>query len=229
MKNIIITGSNGNLGSAVTRLFLDKGYRVVATVAHESEKKDLEASDRLDVQVVNLMDEEAAQAFVQSAIAKYQQIDAALLLAGGFAAGNIAATAGGDLHKQIALNFETAYYVTRPLFQHMMEKNQGRIVFIGARPALLASQGHGALAYSLSKSLLFKLAELLNAEAKGKNVVVSVVAPSTIDTPSNRKSMPAADPSHWVKPQQLAEILEFIVSEKGDPFRETVLKVYGNA
>lgn len=229
MKNIIITGSNGNLGSAVTRLFLDKGYRVVATVAHESEKKDLTASDRLDVQVVNLMDEEAVQAFVQSTISKYQQIDAALLLAGGFAAGNIAATAGGDLHKQIALNFETAYYVTRPLFQHMMEKNQGRIVFIGARPALLASQGHGALAYSLSKSLLFKLAELLNAEAKGKNVVVSVVAPSTIDTPSNRKSMPAADPSNWVKPQQLAEILEFIVSEKGDPFRETVLKVYGNA
>jgi NAD(P)-dependent dehydrogenase (short-subunit alcohol dehydrogenase family) len=31
-KLVIITGANGNLGSAVTQTFLSKGYRVVATV-----------------------------------------------------------------------------------------------------------------------------------------------------------------------------------------------------
>jgi hypothetical protein len=40
--------------------------------------------------------------------------------------------------------------------------------------------------------------------------------------------MPDADPEKWVKPEQLAEILEFIISEKGNPLRETVLKVYNN-
>ena len=229
MKTVIITGANGNLGLAVTKNFLSKGYRVIASIAHESEKKDFDSLENTDVQVANLMQEEEAYLFVQSNIKKYGKIDAALLLVGGFTAGNIAATSGADLHKQFSLNFETAYYTTRPLFQHMLQMNSGKIIFIGARPALVAEQGYGLLAYSLSKSLLFKLAEYLNAEAKGKAVTVSVIVPSTLDTALNRKSMPTADPENWVKPEQVAEILEFLVSEKGDPLRETVFKVYNNA
>jgi short-subunit dehydrogenase len=110
----------------------------------------------------------------------------------------------------------------------MTEMGGGKIVFIGARPALLPEAGHELLAYSLSKSLLFKLAEYLNAAAKGKNISATVIVPSTLDTAVNRKNMPGADPEKWVKPEQLADILEFIVSDKGNPLRETVLKVYNN-
>jgi NAD(P)-dependent dehydrogenase (short-subunit alcohol dehydrogenase family) len=103
------------------------------------------------------------------------------------------------------------------------------LVYIGARPAIEASQGKDLVAYGLSKSLLFKLAEYINAEAKGKNITATVVAPSTLDTPLNRKSMPDTDPSVWVKPSELAEILEFAVSEKSGPMREQIIKVYNNA
>ncbi len=229
MKTVIITGANGNLGSAVTKEFLDKGYQVVATVIAEAMKTDFTAADRLEVRVVNLTDEGETDTFIQSVIEKYKKIDAALLLVGGFAMGNIAATSGADIDKQLSLNFKTAYHVTKPLFRHMMENDNGRLIYIGARPAIEPSQGKDLLAYGLSKSLLFKLAEYLNEEAKGKNVNATVVAPSTLDTPLNRKSMPDTNPSIWVKPSALAEILEFVVSEKGGPLRETILKVYNNA
>jgi NAD(P)-dependent dehydrogenase (short-subunit alcohol dehydrogenase family) len=111
----------------------------------------------------------------------------------------------------------------------MKENGSGRIVFIGSRPALEAKAGKELIAYGLSKSLLFKLAEYINAEAKGKNVTATVVVPSTIDTPLNRKNMPDANPDKWVKPEALANILEFIVSDKSSPLRETVLKVYNNS
>lgn len=228
-KAVIITGANGNLGSAVTRTFLDKGYSVIATVADESMKKDMATHSNLEVVAVNLMEETAADSFVQSVITKYNALEAALLLVGGFAAGNIANAPGADIKKQFALNFETAYYVARPVFLHMISKGKGRIVLIGARPALTPAAGKELIAYGLSKSLLFKLAEYLNEEAKGKNVSVTVVAPSTLDTPLNRKSMPDVDPENWVKPSALAEILEFVVSDKGGPLRETVLKVYSNS
>jgi short-subunit dehydrogenase len=103
------------------------------------------------------------------------------------------------------------------------------LVFVGGRPALKPEQGKGMIAYALSKSLLFKLAEFLNAEAKGKNVVASVIVPSTIDTAENRKSMPDANPANWVKAEQIAEVLEFICSEEGSIVREPVYKVYNNA
>lgn len=229
MKTVLITGANGNLGSAVTHTFLDKGYRVIATVMTEQMQKDFTSHPQLDVQVVNLSDEAATAAFVYTLISKYQQIDAALMLVGGFAIGSIADTPAAAIDQQLSLNFKTAYHITRPLFAHMQQQGHGCLVYIGARPALEAASGKNLLAYGLSKSLLFKMAEYLNEEAKGTNITASVVAPSTLDTPLNRSAMPDVDPDIWVKPSALAEILEFIVSDKGGPLREPIYKVYNNA
>ncbi len=227
-KTVIITGANGNLGTAVTDTFLNKGYNIIATVINEEAKKELPPHDNLQVAIVNLTNEAEAESFVQKSIDTHKRIDAALLLVGGFAMGNTAATKMEDIKKQIALNFETAYNVARPLYAHMLENNSGRIVFIGSRPSLKPADGKNLIAYGLSKSLLFKLAEYLNEEAKGKNVTATVVVPSTLDTAINRQHMPDANPDNWVKTEALAEILEFVVSDKGAPLRETVLKVYNN-
>lgn len=229
MRNIIITGANGNLGLAVTKKFLDNGYQVIATVIHEDVKKDLGAHRNLQVEIVNLTSEEETSSFVQRMLDKYKKIDAAIMLVGGFAAGSIVSTTMKNIQKQISLNFETAYHVTRPLFQHMTQNNYGRLIYIGARPALNPEAGKSLLAYGLGKSLIFKLAEFLNEEARGKNVTASVIVPSTIDTTVNRQSMPDADPDAWVKPDQLAAVLDFVISESGSALRETVLKVYNNA
>lgn len=228
MKTVIITGANGNLGSAVTGYFLEKGYNVVATVLADSMLHDLTPHDNLNVQVVNLTDEASAAQFLHSAIEQYGSIEAALFLVGGFAMGTIADTAIADIQKQVTLNFETAYTLTRPLFNHMLERERGRLVYIGARPSLEAAQGKNLVAYGLAKSLLFTLSEFINAAAKGKNVTATVVVPSSLDTPINQKSMPEVNPADLVSPLALAEILEFIVSDKSNPIRESVVKVYNN-
>ena len=111
----------------------------------------------------------------------------------------------------------------------MMKNENRRIVFIGARPALNASAAKDALAYTLSKSLLFKLAECLNEEAKGKNVALTIVVPSIIDTPPNRDSMPDVDFEMWVKPESIAEIIDFVIGGSGSVVRKGILKVYNNA
>ncbi|TDW99140.1 SDR family NAD(P)-dependent oxidoreductase [Dinghuibacter silviterrae] len=228
-RTILITGAAGGLGKTVVSFFLDKGFRVIATVREELEKKALGTHPLLDVQVVDLSEEEEAQSLVEESLRTYKTIDAALMLVGGFAMGGVADTKGADVRKMIGLNFETAYYIARPLFAQMLRAGKGRLIFIGARPALVPSQGKHALAYALSKSLLFQLAEVLNVEAKGKDVVAHVVVPSTIDTPANRKNMPDADPKTWVTPSQLAEIFHFICTDAAAPLRDPVWKVYNQA
>jgi NAD(P)-dependent dehydrogenase (short-subunit alcohol dehydrogenase family) len=229
MKTVIITGAGGNLGTAVTRRFLEYGYRVISTVSNEQGKKEMPQHENLHVEAVDLTNEDQASRFISDTIAAYRQVHAALLLVGGFTMGKISDTGGEVLRKQISLNFETAYYIARPLLQHMISNENGRLVFIGARPALQPADAKNMIAYALSKSLLFNLAEVINKEGKGKNVSAAVVVPSTIDTEINRKSMPDANPDNWVKPAQLAELLEFVVSDKASALRETVLKVYNNA
>ncbi|MEO7048078.1 MAG: SDR family NAD(P)-dependent oxidoreductase [Ferruginibacter sp.] len=229
MKTVIITGADGNLGTAVTKAFIKDGYNVIATVVNEDAKKKIESHAQLDIRVVNLTIENDTSDFIKSVIEKYNQVDAALLLVGGFAMGNMEATTGTDLKKMYSLNFETAFYAARPLLAHMKQNGSGRIVFVGARPAIKPADGKGMIAYSLSKSLLFNLADYINADTKGSNITATVVVPSTLDTPPNRSSMPDKDPADWVKPEEIAAIMQFICSSNSNVLRESVFKVYNNA
>jgi len=73
------------------------------------------------------------------------------------------------------------------------------------------------------------LAELMNDEAKGKNVVTSVVVPSTIDTPQNRKAIPDGNFDNWVKPEAIADVIYWHCTDEAALLREPVLKVYNNS
>jgi NAD(P)-dependent dehydrogenase (short-subunit alcohol dehydrogenase family) len=167
--------------------------------------------------------------FVDETLAKHKTIDAAVLTVGGFAMGKVAETKTSDIAKQYKLNFETAYNVARPVFVQMLKQNSGRIFIIGSKPGFDARNGKGMVAYGLAKSLIFRLAELMNDEAKGKNVVTSVVVPSTIDTQPNRKAMPDANFDNWVKPEAIADVIHWHCTNQAAVLRESILKVYNYA
>ena len=174
-------------------IFLTRGGGLSRWYRKRTARTDLRRDPMLDVQVVDLTDETAVRSLISWLIQTYKGIDAALLLAGGYVSGGMGGATGNEVKTMFAVNFETAYNVARPLYGHMCGRGKGRIVLMGARPALEPSAAKTAVAYALSKSLLFKLAEILNADAGDKDVVTHVVVPSTIDTPNNRKLMPDAD------------------------------------
>jgi len=227
-KTAIITGAAGNLGKAVVKNFIEKNYQVIGTILNKNESYKAGESNFEEAEL-DLLNEEDCQKFVDRVVIKNKVIDVAVLTAGGFTMGNIAQTKTGDIMKQYKLNFETAYNIARPVFIQMMKQNSGRIFLIGSRQGLDISKAKGVTAYGFSKSLIFSLAALMNAEAKGKNVVVNVIVPSTIDTPQNRESMPGADFNSWVAASQIADIIYFYSSEEGSAIREPVIKVYNNS
>ena len=229
MPTAIITGAAGNMGQAIVKKFLQEGYHVVGTIVpNDPVSIDIE-HDHFEKVIVDLMNEETAGKAINDIITTYKTIDAAVLTVGGFAMGKIADTKSSDVLKQYKLNFETAYNVARPVFVQMMKQTNGRIFIIGSKPGLSSVNSKGMIAYGLAKSLIFRLAELMNAEAKGTNVVVSVIVPSTIDTPQNRKSMPDADPAKWVKPEAIADVICFYCTDAAAVLREPVIKVYNNS
>ena len=229
MKTAIITGASGNMGQAVVKKFIDEGYKVIGTIIPNDPVPMDFPADKLERVVVDLMNEEDSAKFINNVISKYGSVDAAVLTVGGFAIGSIAETKASDIARQHKLNFETAYNVAKPVFVQMMKQNSGRIFIIGSKPGLEAKNGKGMVAYGLAKSLIFRLAELMNDEAKGTNVVTSVIVPSTIDTPQNRKAMPDADPSKWVKPEAIADVIHFYCTDAATVLREPIIKIYNNS
>jgi NAD(P)-dependent dehydrogenase (short-subunit alcohol dehydrogenase family) len=207
MKSVIVTGASGNLGKAVATKFFNEGYNVAGTI-HRGLPSIQEVNEVAnETFVVDLEDEAKSDEFIQSVVRKYQQVDVVVLTAGGFTVGKIASTTVKDLLKQIYLNFVTAYTIARPVFLQMIKQNSGHIFLIGSMPGLDITKGKGSVAYALSKTLLFRLAELLNEEGASNNVRVSVVVPAVIDTPQNRQAMPSADFSNWTSPEKIADVI----------------------
>ena len=229
MKTAIVTGATGNLGNAVVKKLINEGYFVIGTVLNNDHSNVDFPADSFEKIVVDLDDENDSRKFVEKVIAKHTNIDVAVLTVGGFAKGSISDTKTSDIDEQFRLNFITAYHVARPVFSQMMSQGNGRIFMIGSKAGLSSENGKGVVAYGLAKSLLFRLAELMNGESKGKNVVTSVVVPGTIDTPQNRKSMPDADFKNWVKAASIANVISFYCTDEAAPLREPVIKVYNNA
>lgn len=229
MKNVLITGAAGTLGHACVNEFISKGYHVIAILSPHK-KLTFETTSPISVYNADLMNEANTNEVIDQIIADHQSIAAALLLVGGFAMGNIKDADGNHLKKMIGLNFETAYYTGRKIFNQMITQPKGgRLIFVGAKPALDAKAAKSNAAYALSKTLIFKLAEILNETGNQHGVVSTVIVPSIIDSEDNRKSMPEADPNKWVKAEEIAKIVAFVISEKATTLREPVLKIYGNA
>lgn len=227
-RTILITGASGNLGAEVIRSLHQRQYTLLATTGSAPLAAELTEMVKVARQV-NLTDESESSTFLHDMIQNHPDLDTAVLLVGGFALGSFVETDGAAIDKQIALNFKTAYNVVRPLISHFEKMKGGQFVLIGARPALEAGAGKNAIAYTLSKALVVQLSGLINAWGKGKHIHSTVIVPSTIDTESNRKSMPDADPAKWVKAEDLAETIAFVVSNPGSNLRDSVLKVYNEA
>lgn len=232
MATIFITGASGGLGQVVTQTLLNEGHLVIATRQYSDNPQTFihGFSDLLFTYETDLSDDAQVQKLIQRVIHNHSPIDAAILLAGGYTGGSLVETNGDLLERMMTLNFKTAYHVVQPLFDHMSHQpNGGRFVLIGARQALNAQLGRQAVAYTLSKSLLFELSNLINASGKEHDIVSTVIAPSVIDTAANRQAMPDANFTAWVNPQTLADTIAFVLFGAGRALREPVLEVYNRA
>lgn len=226
-ESIIITGANGNLGSAVCRKLYDEGYHIDAALGPGNQLED--HGERLHQEPVDLMKADKAGEFVEGAIRRRGRVSAGILLVGGFAMGRLKDTDPEQLDKMISLNFRTAFHMVRALFPHFEEKGGGRFVLVGAKPVFNPGAGKDLFAYTLTKTMIVKMAELINAEPTEKNIRAAVIAPSVIDTPPNREAMPDADFSDWVPPERIAEAIAFLLSDAGRMMAEPILKIYNRS
>jgi len=228
-KSVLITGAAGNLGRAITEEFLRQGFRVTAIVAPQDDIHFMK-EDQLSTYAIDLLNESDAALYLQKAISENGPVSVAVFTVGGFSMGEFPANSLHDIRDMIKLNFETAYTSARVLFEHYQnEKIKGRMVFIGARPGLSLNQSKEMVGYGLSKSLVFGLADIINASGKSIGIDAAVIVPSIIDTPANRKAMPEANFDSWVKPELIARNIHFLASEEGSILRNPILKVYGDS
>ncbi len=221
-KVVVITGASGALGKVVAEVALARGARV-AGVDHAASQMPATAT-RIELGGVDLSDAAAAKQAIDAVVSHYGRLDALINIAGAFAYETVAEGDPKTWQRMYALNVLTALNASRAAIPHLAASASARIVNIGAMGALQAGAGMGP--YAASKAGVHRLTEALAAEWKGK-ITVNAVLPSTIDTPANRASMPKADFSKWVTPQELANVILFLVSDAASAVTGALLPVSG--
>jgi NAD(P)-dependent dehydrogenase (short-subunit alcohol dehydrogenase family) len=224
MKNkvVVITGALGALGKVVAESAQARGAKV-AGIDHAPSQVPATV-DRLELGGIDLSDSLAAKKAIDAAAQHFGRLDALINIAGGFTFEAVAEGDSKSWQRMYALNVLTALNASRAALAYLSASGAGRIVNIGAMGALQAGAGMGA--YAASKAGVHRLTEALAAEWKGR-ITVNAVLPSIIDTDANRASMPKADFSKWVRPQELAEVILFLTSDAASAVTGALLPVAG--
>ena len=221
-KVIVITGALGALGRVVVESAVKRGARV-AGIDH-APALTAASAERIELGHVDLSDDAEAKKAIDAAAAHSGKLDALINIAGGFIFETVADGGIKGWERMYALNVLTALNASRAAIPHLLASPAGRIVNVGAMGALQAGAGMGP--YAASKAGVHRLTEALAAEHKGR-ITVNAVLPSTIDTAANRISMPKADFSKWVTPQELAEVILFLASNAASAVTGALIPVSG--
>ena len=221
-KVIAITGALGALGRVVAETAAKRGARVAGIDYAASQVAA--TAERIELGGIDLSDAAQAKKAIDTAAAHFGRLDALVNIAGGFTFEAVTDGDGTSWQRMYALNVLTALNTSRAAMAHLAASSAGRIVNIGAMGALQAGSGMGP--YAASKAGVHRLTEALAAEHKGK-ITVNAVLPSIIDTAANRASMPKADFSKWVAPQELAEVILFLVSDAASAVTGALIPVSG--
>ena len=234
-KVAIVTGATGALGKVVAKALLDQGARVVST--HRGEERLKELSDfvgsfknmLVSVQA-DVTNEDSVQALFQEVISKYGRVDILLNIVGAFRGGaEVVNTKVSDWDFMMNVNLKSAFLCSKAALPHMMKQNYGKIISVSSRTAAEKRYRIKDGAYAVSKAGIIVLTEIIAEEVKKYDINVNCILPSTIDTPDNRRDFPNADFSKWVKPEQIAEVILFLVSDESKTISGASIPVYGKA
>lgn len=223
-QNIIVTGANGNLGSAIAKKLIADGYHVIGLVRYGSNKPN-KAVHYYDV---DLTSEKYVKDVFEAIEKEHETLSGVVCTVGGFGMNSLQDATISDLDKMWALNFKTSFLTAQASSAWLQLNGGGNIILTGARQPIEGGAA-GVLPYAITKGAVIQLADIINEKANDTGVVASVIVPSIIDTPQNREGMPDADFKKWVKPEEIAESVSFLLSDKSNPLRGTVLKVYGES
>ncbi len=228
----VVPGGTGSVGRQLIPMLIDRGFKVAVTylVPEEAnameERLDLD-EDRLILRRVDVADPEAVGVFFEEASAKFGKINVMASLVGGWAGGrDVAETSDVRLERMLDLNLRTAWNTTRATIPYLSD-DWARIILMGSKHAIDSPAGQAA--YNVAKAGVLTLAKSVAIELLDTNTTCNALLPSVINTEATRTALPYSDYVNWPQPEDIAEVIDFLASERSKVINGAFLPVWGSA
>lgn len=237
----LVTGSKRGIGKAMALALAEAGADIVGVSAtleetgSQIEKRVLALHRRFKGYACDFADRNALYSFIGQVKSDFPTIDILVNNAGTILRRPAVEYRDEDWDKIVEINLNAQFILTREIGKRMVERAQGKIIFVAS---LLAFQGGITVpAYAASKGGVGQLTKALANEWAGKGVNVNAIAPgytSTDNTEALRKD-PQRAPAilaripagRWGEPEDFKGVVVFLASSASDYVHGSVVLVDG--
>ena len=187
MSTVLITGGTRGIGKACTELFLEKGYKVIATYEkNEEAAKELKnkyADKNLYIKKCDVSDYEEVKSLFSEIKNIYGGVDILINNAGIAQQKLFADITRDEWDKMMDVNVGAMFNTVKCVYDYMVSKKWGRIINLSSIWGMTGASCE--VHYSASKAAVIGFTKALAKELGPSGVTVNCVAPGVIDTEMN--------------------------------------------
>jgi NAD(P)-dependent dehydrogenase (short-subunit alcohol dehydrogenase family) len=218
---IAIAGAAGGLGPAVCSRLADAGATLACTDVAQERLDQLGSDlgldkDRLDSEVVDLLDEDAARAWCSALTERFGRVDGLLHLVGGWRGGQPLPEAPLDDYAWLHdLLLRTVQHTTRAFHDALAASENGRFVLVSSSQAQTPSATNASYAAAKAAAEAWTLALADSFTKAESHATANVVVVNAILTPQMRAENPDKPFRTFTSTEDIAEAIAFVCSDAG--------------
>ncbi len=233
-KVAIVTGAGRGIGRSAALALAREGASLILAARTEGEisavADEVEALGRRGLPVpTDVGDEGSVQRMVDRAMAEFGTVDILILNAGIRRRYFIHELPPEELDAHLRVNLMGPFYCCRAVLPIMYDRKSGNIIFMVSRAGQEGFLGNGA--YCASKFAQLGLMHSLAAESRAYGVRVNAICPTGAKTELSKSGKRAdGTPIDWsglMEPEEIADVVLFLASERSRSIHGQELNVYG--
>ena len=178
----LVTGGIRGIGAAISERLAGRGVKVAAGYSRDKVAADRfrEQHPGATVHQGNIGSHEDCERVIQEVLDTHGRLDILVNNAGITADKTVRKMTVADWDRVVQVNLSGAFYLSRAILQHMLDRGSGRVINISS---IIGEAGNiGQANYAASKSGLFGLTMSLAQETARKGITVNSVAPGYVST-----------------------------------------------
>jgi acetoacetyl-CoA reductase len=178
----LVTGGIRGIGAAISDRLAARGVNVAAGYSRDKEAADrwAEAHPGGSTHQGNIGSNDDCERVIQEVLETHGRLDILVNNAGITVDKTVRKMTPDDWDRVVQINLSGAFYLSRAILQHMLDRGSGRIINISS---IIGESGNiGQANYAAAKSGLFGLTMSLAQETARKGITVNSVAPGYIST-----------------------------------------------
>jgi acetoacetyl-CoA reductase len=233
----LVTGGIRGIGLATSERLMNRGVKVAAGYSRESDASrqfiEKYGERGATIHQGNIGSNADCERVIQQVLDQHGRLDILVNNAGITIDKTVRRMSPEDWDRVVQVNLSGAFYLSRAILQHMLDRGSGRIINISS---VIGSSGNiGQANYAAAKSGMFGLTMSLALETARKGITVNSVTPGYVTTDMTA-AVPEAAMAKVIEkipagrlgePGEVARVVEFLADPESAYITGQVYAVNG--